>query len=84
MSAPTELSMSGATIVGKVTATERLGCTVWGNPMHRVTLDNGRTYRVSNDASLSYEIENREFRSDPHTFHLTRSGRISHAERIAQ
>lgn len=36
------------------------------------------TFRVSNDASLVYAIENSEYRESPHTFALTRAGRISH------
>ncbi len=39
------------------------------------------TYRLSNDAGLVYAIENPEYRDEPHTFALTRAGRISHVVR---
>jgi len=67
-----------ATITGKVTRVIRHGHTVYGNPMVSVVLDTGESYRISNDAGLAYGIENREFRDTPHTFALTRAGRISH------
>lgn len=65
------------TIIGKIRSVERLGCTIWGNPMHKVRLSNGSTYRVQNDAALNYEINNREFRDHLHVFTLTKAGRIS-------
>lgn len=73
------------TVTGIVIHVERLGTTHYGNPMHRVTLstptepfDGVSVFRVSNDASLNYEINNPTFRNEPHTFALTRAGRISH------
>jgi len=67
-----------ATITGKVVRVIRHGHTYYGNPMMSVQLDTGETYRISNDAMLAYGIENSEFRDTPHTFALTRAGRISH------
>lgn len=80
--------MAQQTVTGTVTRVERLGTTVWGNPMHRVEIWDGQesesgyhytdTFRISNDASLNYAINNSEYRDEPHTFVLTRAGRISH------
>jgi hypothetical protein len=39
------------------------------------------SYRLSNDASLAYAIDNAEYRNQPHTFALTAAGRISHVVR---
>jgi hypothetical protein len=76
------------TITGRVISTERHGHTIYGNPMISLTLapifaSDGytETYRISNDASLVYAIENSEYRNKPHTFALTRAGRISHEVR---
>lgn len=38
-------------------------------------------YRISDNASLAFEIGNPEFRDEPNTFALTRAGRISHRVR---
>jgi hypothetical protein len=77
--------MPAPTVTGLVVNVERLGCTAWGNPMHRVTLstptegfDGVSVFRISNDASLNYGINNSEYRDVPHVFVLTRAGRISH------
>ena len=67
----------GATVSGKVIGITRHGHTVWGNPIVSVTLDNGETYRVSNDAGIVYGIGNSEYRERAHTFELTRAGRLS-------
>lgn len=67
-----------STITGKVVNVIRHGHTYYGNPTMSVQLDTGETYRISNNAGLVYGIENREFRDEPHTFALTRAGRISH------
>lgn len=73
------------TITGTVTRVERKGHTVYGNPIMVVTLDLGYGYpeavRISDNASLVYGIENAEYREQPHTFALTRAGRISHEVR---
>lgn len=72
------------TITGRVVRVIRHGHTVYGNPMISVVLDTdewGESHRVSNDASIVYGIENREFQDTPHTFALTRAGRISHLVR---
>lgn len=80
------------TITGTVTKVTRHGHTVNGNPMMSAHLRLTAPFvnawgtwnvgdpiivRVSNDASLVYAIENREYRESPHTFALTRAGRIS-------
>lgn len=76
------------TITGIVTRVERKGHTVYGNPIMVVGIEGenvgdygyGR-FRVSDNASLVYAIENPEFRETAHTFALTRAGRISHVIR---
>lgn len=75
------------TITGTVTRTIRHGHTVYGNPIISVRLEGENAligaypYRISDNASLVYEIENPEYRDEPHTFALTRAGRISHVVR---
>ena len=78
------------TITGTVTRVIRHGHTVYGNPIVSVVLNitaiDGTpavseapvTVRVSDNASIVYGIENAEYRTSPHTFALTRAGRISH------
>jgi hypothetical protein len=78
------------TVTGKVVQTQRTGHTVYGNPIMTVSLyvaaiDNTEasssspvTFRISDNASLVYAITNTEFFDEPHTFALTRAGRISH------
>jgi len=64
-------------VTGLVTETKRIGTSVNGNPSYDVTMSNGQTYRTSSDSSLSYEITNRNFRNEAHTFELTAAGRLS-------
>ena len=85
--------MSNATVTGTVASVIRHGHTVYGNPIMSVTLVVARidgipvsseslvTVRISDNASLVYGIENPEYRDEPHTFALTRAGRISHVVR---
>ena len=76
-------------ITGTVGRVERIGHTVYGNPIMRVYVEGtsaeGRdwsgVYRISDNASMVYGIENPEYRNEPHTFALTRAGRISHIVR---
>ena len=75
--------MSKDTITGLVERVERIGRTYYGNPIIRVYVHTGDmattgVYRISDNSALVYEIENPEFKSEPHTFALTRAGRISH------
>ncbi len=82
------------TVTGTVVNVERRGHTAFGNPMMSVTLDLSHiddvivggtdrtaTFRIRNNASLVYAIENREFEKDLHTFALNRVGQISHVVR---
>lgn len=74
------------TITGTVSRVTREGHTVYGNPIKRVSIrqinaESPQWFRISDNASLAYEIENGEFRDEPHTFALTRAGRISHVIR---
>lgn len=76
------------TITGKVIRVERKGHTIYGNPIKVIHLEGENigdygygVFRISDNASLVYEIENGEFRDQVHTFALTRAGRISHVIR---
>lgn len=76
------------TITGTITRVERKGHTVYGNPIMVLSIEGEGigdygygTFRVSDNASLVYGIENAEYREQPHTFALTRAGRISHEVR---
>jgi len=76
--------MATKTLTGTVARVIRHGHTVYGNPIMSIVLDGdewGASHRISDNASMVYEIENPEFRDDPHTFALTRAGRISHVIR---
>lgn len=77
------------TITGTVTRVIRHGHTVYGNPIMSAVLSitaiDGTpavseapvTVRISDNASIVYGIENAEYRTTPHTFRLTRAGRIA-------
>ena len=75
-----------STITGVVTHIERKGHTYYGNPITIIELRDdeaadGEKYssiRITDNASLVYEISNADFREERHTFQLTRAGRISH------
>ena len=77
------------TITGTVNYVQRHGHTVYGNPMLSISIATDEVnanagyaiVRISNNAALVYEINNAEFRDTPHTFALTRAGRISHVIR---
>lgn len=79
-------------ITGTVGRTERIGMTYYGNPIYRVYLDAvaadgsdwSGIYRISDNASIVYGIENTEYREEAHTFRLTRAGRLSgYARKVA-
>ena len=69
------------TITGVVTHVQRKGHTIYGNQIIIVVIkdEEGQyyTHRISNNAGIVYEIENAEFKEYPHTFALTKAGRIS-------
>ena len=74
------------TVTGIVTRVERMGRTMYGNPIMRMYVHTGDmattgVYRISDNSALVYEIENPEFNTEPHTFALTAAGRISHRVR---
>ena len=79
---------SKTTVTGIVARVIRHGPTYYGNPIKSAILNvessdsstghEFREYRISDNASLVYEIENPEFRETPHTFVLTGAGRIAH------
>lgn len=66
-----------STVTGKVVRVIRHGHTYYGNPIMSITLDNGETYRITNNSGIVYAIENRDYRDAAHTFRLTHAGRIA-------
>lgn len=74
------MSNARNTVTGRVTATEHVSTSMYGNPAYNVTLDNGETYRTMDNAMLAYAITNPEYRDHPHVFTLTRAGRIRSAK----
>ena len=88
-----QTATNGTTIPKEITGTvervETIGHTIYGNPIKRVYLsataadgtDHSGIYRISDNASLAYAIGNAEYATEPHTFVLTRAGRISRVVR---
>lgn len=88
------MSTAASTVTGVVVSTKRAGTSYYGNPSYDVTIRLTEiegtpvsvsheelatvTLRTSSNAAIAYGIENREYRETPHTFALTRAGRISH------
>lgn len=85
--------LTAQNVTGKVLRVIRHGHTKYGNPTMSAVVElthiegvpvegtpelRTATIRVQNDAGLVYGIENAEYREQPHTFVLTRAGRISH------
>ena len=73
-------------VTGTVVNVKRTGrYTIYGNPIMHIELQviahSGQTwretFRISDNSSLTYAIENRTFSTTPHAFELTRAGRIS-------
>lgn len=69
-----------ATITGRVTAVKRHGVTYYGNPTMSIQLDTTGPlvwWRISDNAGIVYGIENSEYRDTPHTYDVTKAGRLS-------
>lgn len=80
-------------VTGTILRVETISHTGNGNPIKKVAVEVSENrvnpdtdvlyaedvviFRISNDSSLVYQIGNGEFRDQPHTFELTRAGRIS-------
>lgn len=78
--------MSPREIRGIVVRVIRHGNTPNANPRVSVVLstptrgfDGLTTLRVQDDAAVSYDVANPEFADRPHTFRLSRAGRIEYA-----
>jgi len=85
---------NASTITGIVIDTKRAGTSQYGNPAYDVTIRITEiegipvetsheslatvTLRTMTNSGLAYEITNRNYKETPHTFALTRAGRISH------
>ena len=68
------------TVTGRVTGVKRHGHTAYGNPIMSITLDTDSWqswHRISDNAGIVYGIENPEYRNIPHTFTVTKAGRLS-------
>lgn len=70
------------TFLAEIFKVERLNNSVNGNPAYRVTFDLGNqeleTYRTQSDSSISYSIQNQEYRDVMVEVYLTRANRIYH------
>lgn len=78
--------MSNNSVSGRVIKTRYHGHTSYGNPMMSIMLDShpGEWFRISNDSSLVYGIDNPEYKLHSHTFDLTKAGRISGYHRLTE
>lgn len=56
------------TVTGRVVDIKRAGYTYLGNPKMIITLNNKESYKLWPDASLGYEIENKQYRIEDHRF----------------
>jgi hypothetical protein len=76
------------TIVGTIERVERLGTSIYGNPYFRVSIvtETGDVtiLRTQIDSSISYAINNTEYRNVLHTFKLTEACRIYGAEKMGE
>ena len=75
--------MGNTTIVGKVTATQRMASSRNGNPRFMITImtteGEAVAHSTSPDASIAYGIENREYREQDHEFVINSKGSIVYA-----
>ncbi len=62
----------------KIETITRLRNSYYGNPRFEITFTDGSTHRTQSDASIAYEITNREFRGLIHVW-LSRRGTIEYA-----
>lgn len=78
--------MTDTYVSGRVVKTRHHGHTYYGNPMMSIMLDShpGEWFRISNDSSLVYGIDNPEYKLHSHTFDLTKAGRISGYNRLTE
>lgn len=70
--------MSTKTVVGKIIDVKRHGHTVYGNPTMSIALDTVpfHYFRIQDNSSIVYGIENRDYKEIEHEYTLTKSGRI--------
>lgn len=59
-----------------IASIKRLNTSALGNPRFRVTFTDGSIAQTQSDASISYSIENREYRDVPLEVTFSRAGRI--------
>ncbi len=78
--------MTDTYVSGRVIKTRGHGTTLYGNPMVSFVLDSHpyRWFRISNDSSLVYGIDNQEYKLHSHDFELTKAGRISGYHRLTE
>lgn len=67
-------------VTGTIVKLDRMNGSVNGNPAWRITLDGGEVLRTQSDSSISYALNNPEFRDVPVTFELTKAGRVFNAK----
>jgi hypothetical protein len=61
-----------------IASLERLRPSRNGNPRFRVTFTNGHVAQTQSDASISYAIENPEYRDVPLHVEFSSAGKITH------
>ena len=78
--------MSNNSVSGRVIDTLRHGTTIYGNPMMSIRLDSHpyEWFRISDNSSLVYGIDNQEYKLHSHDFKLTKAGRISGRHRLTE
>lgn len=87
------LSIPASTVTGTVSRVIRHGHTMYGNPTMSVELNvtaidgtpaessSPVTVRIQDNSGIVYGIENREYREEPHTYELSKAGRIRNVTR---
>ena len=74
------------TIIAKVTHTERVGTSHYGNPSYDITLvtrsGDELTLRTSANVMFAYACDNLEYRDEWHEYVLTKAGRIRFARKL--
>jgi hypothetical protein len=74
------MSSKDTEVVKTIESLKRANNSVNGNPSWIVTCTDGTVLRTQSDASVSYALDNPNFRNVPVRFTLTAAGRIRYAK----